>query len=109
AGATEADHLERRSLALHIVAKLREQLLRVLDWVALGELVGLADDLAVLAKEHGLRGGRAAVEADDPAHDLPGLELHGDEFRDRVQLAERRGFGGRAHERRAGRLAEARL
>ena len=48
AGRAEAHDLELRLLIdLDVVAELREELLRVLDRVALRELVGLAEDLAV--------------------------------------------------------------
>ena len=75
AGGAEADDLERRALVGRRTAcSCASMLLRVLDRVALRELVGLLEDLAVLVDEHRLRRGRAAVEADDAAHDLPGLE-----------------------------------
>jgi hypothetical protein len=105
----EADDLELGAAARHVLAKLGEQLLRVLDGVALRELVGLADDLALFVEQHGLARGAAAVDPDHAAHHLAGRERHGREARDGVHLLEVADLVGRAHERRPGALAEARL
>ena len=50
-----AEDLELGALVGHVGAELREELLRVLDRVALRELVRLADDLLALVDEDGLR------------------------------------------------------
>jgi hypothetical protein len=75
AGRAEAHDLELRLLVdLDVVAELEQELLRVLDRVALGELVGLAEDPPrLVVDEDGLARRRAAVETDDAAHDLPRL------------------------------------
>ena len=88
AGGAEADALERRALAHDVVVDVLQQLLGVLDRIALGELVGLAEDLAVFVDHHGLRRGRATVETDHAAHDLTGAELRRHELRDLVGLDE---------------------
>src|SRR5262249_48881300 len=85
---SESDALENGALILDVGAKLQEQLLRVLDGVALRELVGLAYDGALLVDEHRFRGGGTAVEADDGADRLSALELHRGELGDGVDLLE---------------------
>ncbi len=105
-GGAEPEHLELRSLVFDVAAQLREELLHVLDGVALGELVGLAEDVLLLVDEDGLRRGRTAVEPDDRSHHLTGLELGLLELRDLVDLAKFIGLGQRANERRTRAFAE---
>jgi hypothetical protein len=86
---------------------LREQLLRVFDRVALGQLVLLGQDLAGLVHEHGFRRSRSTVEADDGAHARAGLKGGGHERRDRIFATERRelfGLRGKTGSRRGGKL-----
>ena len=56
AGGADAEDFEGCSLALDLFAQLLEHLDGVLDRIAVGELVGLAEDLAV-GSEHGCFGG----------------------------------------------------
>ena len=110
AGRAEAHHLELGALIGDERLELREELLRVLDRVALRELVGLAEDLAVLVvDDDGLARRRAAVEADDGADLLARLERRRDELRDLVELAEVVELLLVLRERRTRGLTEARL
>src|SRR5262249_7492886 len=86
-----------------------EELLHVLDGVALRELIGLADDLAFLVDDHRLGRGRAAVEADDPAHHLAGGERRRREPWDAVGVREGGRFARGPDPRRSGVLPQARL
>ena len=54
AGGAEADDLELGALLVDVVAQLGEQLLHVLDRVALRELVGLGEDVLLFVDEDGL-------------------------------------------------------
>ena len=89
-GRAEAQDFQRRALALDVFLNLGEQLFGVLDRIALGQLVGLEQNLAVFGNNDGFRRGRTAIHADHAAHDLTGLELRLLELRNRVGLAERR-------------------
>src|SRR5690606_39979873 len=100
--------LEARALRLDVIADLLQELLGVLDRIALGELVRLAQDLAGLVDQDGLRRGRAAIEPDHPAHDAARLEPRRREFRDRVGVHETPRLGVARRERRARLLAEPR-
>jgi hypothetical protein len=74
----------------HLLLEVGEHLLGVDDRVALGEHVALDEDVAVAVHEHGLRGGRAAVQADERLNHLAGSERRLDELRHAVALLERR-------------------
>ena len=88
AGGADPEDLERGAGVLDLRLERAEDVLGVLDRIALGQLVRLHQDVAVLVEERRLRGRRSAVEADEPAHDLAGLERRRDERRDRVALDE---------------------
>ena len=88
AGRADAEDLELAALRLDLLPEIGEELLGVDDRVALGELVDLAEDLAALAEENRLRGGRAAVDADVGADRRLGGEGLGLEARRLVLLEE---------------------
>ncbi len=67
---------------------LGEQLLHVLDRVALRQLVVLGQDGALLVHEHGFRRCGSAVDADDPADTRTGLNRRRLEPRDRIHTTE---------------------
>jgi hypothetical protein len=54
AGGPEAQHLQRAALTLHPGQQPRQDLLHVLDGVALAELVLLLEDVLVLVDQHRL-------------------------------------------------------
>ena len=54
AGGAYAQHFELCTLRFHLLAQVLEHLNRVLDRVAVRELIGLAEDVAVLVEQHGL-------------------------------------------------------
>ena len=68
AGRAEAHALEVGPLLVHVALDLGQDVLGVLDGVALRQGVGLVEDVAgLVVDEDGLQPGRAAVEADDAA------------------------------------------
>jgi len=105
----EAHDVEVRALGLDLLLQLGQELLHVADGVALGQTVGLEEQLAVFTYEHGLARGAAAVEADHGAHEVALVELGLVERGDAVARLEGRELVRVGSQRRARRLAEALL
>ena len=105
-GRPEPDDLQSGPVGLDLASQALEELLGVQNRVALGELIGLADDVALFVHEDGLRGRRAAIQADDRADHLAGRELRRHEPGDRIGRAEDREFVRRPHQGRARGLAQ---
>ena len=105
-GGAETDHLERRAFSFGPGLEPRKDLLYVLDRVALGELVLLLEDVALLVDDHGLGGSRAAIHADHGAYSAPGGETPRLETGYAVEVAKGGQLGGRACERWTRRIAQ---
>src|SRR6185437_3614991 len=80
AGGAHAQNLDGCSLVGHLFGNFADDLLRVLNRIALRELVGLAQDVAVPVHQHRFGGGGAAIYADEAFYYLPRLERSGHKF-----------------------------
>ncbi len=69
-GRSDALDFERGALAFHVLSELLQQILRVQKRVAFRQLVGFGQQGPGLVHEHGLGGGRAAVDPDERFHGL---------------------------------------
>ena len=67
AGGGHAQHFELGALRFHLSAQVLEHLDRVLNRIAVRELVRLAEDVAVFVEQHGLGRSGSAVDADEAA------------------------------------------
>ena len=76
AGGADAQNLQLRALIANLAVELLQHLDGVFDRVALGKLVGLGQNaaLVVLGEQHGLGGGGAAIDADEAFHHFARLE-----------------------------------
>ena len=71
AGRGDAQHFQLGALRFHLPAQVLEHLNRVLNRIAVRELIGLAEDVAVFIQQHRLGRSRAAIDADKAADRLP--------------------------------------
>ena len=74
AGGGDSQDLELGILRFDLSAQILEHLDRVLDRVAVRELVGLAQDVTAIIQQYGLGGSRPSVDADEAADGLAFLE-----------------------------------
>ncbi len=72
---SHAEHFEGCAFALDLLAELFEHLNGVLDWIAIGELIALAENLSSFAEHDCLSGSRAAIDADEARNHLARIEL----------------------------------
>src|SRR5262245_45506018 len=89
ARSADAHHLERGALVGNLLLQFGEDLFRVLDGIAFGELIGLDQHVAVFVEQHRLGRGRTAVQADEALDHLAGIESGWDEFFALVSIFER--------------------
>ena len=73
----DSQDFQLRLLRFDLTTQILKHFNRVLDRITIGELVRLAEDVAVLVQQHGLGGGRASVDADEPADYLIDAERGG--------------------------------
>src|ERR1039458_8149944 len=75
----DAENFQFRAGIANLAVELLQHLDGIFDRVALGELIGLGKDapLVILGHEHGLGGGGAAIDADEPFDDFALVEGFG--------------------------------
>ena len=88
AGGADSEHLQRRALRFDLLAQRREHVDGVLDRIAVGKLVRLAEHIAGIGEQHGFGGSRAAVDADESSDHRAGRKGRALEPGDRVLLLE---------------------
>ncbi len=79
-GGGDAQNFQLRLLRFDLAAQVLEHFNRVLDRIAVRELISLAENVAVLIEQHGLGRGGTAVDADEAADSLVGVEGRRNEF-----------------------------
>ena len=65
AGGADSEHFHLRALIFHLFAQGLELFNGVLNWIAVGELVGLAQNVARLRQQYGLGGSGTSIDADE--------------------------------------------
>ena len=70
AGGGHSQDFQLRVLRFHLAAQVLEHFDRVLNRISVRELVGLAQNVALLIEQNGFGGSRAAVDADEAANRL---------------------------------------
>ena len=89
AGGACAENFQRAALPDDLLLELADDVDGVLDRVALGELIGLGDDVLVGVEQDAFGAGRAAVQSQEGAHVRSRLELFLRPMRFLVALLER--------------------
>src|SRR4029077_2434041 len=69
-----AEHFEPGILFFDLPAQVLEHINRVLNWIAVRELIGLAENVAVLVEQYGLGRSRSAVNANKSAYGRAALK-----------------------------------
>ena len=80
AGGTDAEHFHFCALRLHLLAQLVEHLDRVLNRIAIRQLIGLAENLAVLAQQDSFGRSGTAVDSNKSRHYLSRRKSRRDEL-----------------------------
>ena len=88
-GSSHPENFHPRILCFHLLAQVLEHLDRVLNRVAIRELIGLAKDVAALVQQDSLRGGGTTVDSNKSRHSSAALEVGRHEFLATVGLLER--------------------
>ena len=86
-GCAKAKDFDLGTLGAHAAPELAEELLAVLNGVALRKGVRLHQDFALFAEQDGFGGSASSVEADDRSHRL-GFDLRLDEHRNVIRAQE---------------------
>ncbi len=74
AGGPDSQNFQFRALRFDLLAQILEHVDRVLNRIAVRELIGLAKNIAAFIEQHGFGGSRSAIDADKSADGLAFLE-----------------------------------